>query len=64
MVMNFVSYKLHKLFACLCFQVFLVCSNHFPQFTQLSLGRFKSLKDGVYCTFSEEILQKEGLNFF
>jgi hypothetical protein len=36
MVMNFVSYKLCKLSVCLmCFQIFVVCINHFPQFTYI-----------------------------
>jgi hypothetical protein len=34
MVMNCVSYKFYKLFVCLmCFKMFFVCINHFPQFT-------------------------------
>jgi hypothetical protein len=38
MVMNFVSYKLCKLFVCLMrFQMFFVCIYHFPQFTPLLL---------------------------
>jgi hypothetical protein len=47
MVMNFVSYKSCKLFV--CFQILFVCINHFPQFTPILLGLFKSVKEGFYC---------------
>jgi hypothetical protein len=50
MVMNFVSYKLHKLFACLmCFQMFFTCINHFLQFMPFLLGPFWSVKQGFFC---------------
>jgi hypothetical protein len=47
MVMNFVNYKLCKLFV--CFQMFSVCINHFPKFTQFLLGPSESVKEGFYC---------------
>jgi hypothetical protein len=52
MVMNFVTYKLGKLFVCLmCFQMFFVCINHCPQFTPLLLGPFQSVNEGFYCNY-------------
>jgi uncharacterized membrane protein YesL len=53
MAVNFVSYKLRKLFVCvMCFQMFFVCINHFPQFTSFLLDLFKSVKEAFYCIFS------------
>jgi hypothetical protein len=50
MVMNFVSYKLCKLFVwLLSFQMSFVCKNHFPQFTPSLLGPFGSVKEEFYC---------------
>jgi hypothetical protein len=47
MVMNFVSYKLCKLFVCLMrFQMFFVCIYNFPQFTPLLLRPWKAQKRG------------------
>jgi hypothetical protein len=49
MLLNFVSYKLCKLFVCLmCVQMFFVCISHFSQFTLFLLGPFKSVKEG-FC---------------
>jgi hypothetical protein len=47
--MSFVSYKLLKL-CLMCFRMFYVCINHFPQFTPFLLGPFKSVEEGFYCT--------------
>jgi hypothetical protein len=61
MVMNFISYKLCKLFVRLMrFQKLFVCINHFPQFTPFLLDLFKSVKEGFYCTWelSVHILQE------
>jgi hypothetical protein len=46
MEMNFVSYKLCKLFVCLVyFQIFFMCINHFLQFTPFLLGPLKIEKE-------------------
>jgi hypothetical protein len=47
MVVNFVSYKLCKLFG-VSFQMFFVCINHFPQFTVFrNLHNFYSVHSKV-----------------
>jgi hypothetical protein len=51
MVVNFISYKVCKLFVCLmCFQMFFVCINHFVQFTPFLLDPFKSIKEELLVT--------------
>jgi hypothetical protein len=66
MAVNFVSYKLCKLFVCvMSFQMFFVCINHFPQFTSFLLDLFKRVKEGFYCIlfswFSNVIVAARGL---
>jgi hypothetical protein len=49
MVNTLVSSELCELFVCLmCFQMYFVCKNHFPQFTPFLLGPFKSVNEGIY----------------
>jgi hypothetical protein len=55
MVMNFVSYKLCKLFVCLmCFQVFFVCINHFRNLHHFLLG-LKNVEEGFYCMLTSDV---------
>jgi hypothetical protein len=54
MAMNFVSYRLCKLFLCLvCFQMMVVCINHFLQFTltPFLLGPSKCVKEEFLRSF-------------
>jgi hypothetical protein len=49
MVNTLVSSELCELFVCLmCFQMYFVCKNHFPQFIPFLLGPFKSVNEGIY----------------